>query len=88
MNPINSTLLIIFGIIGYMIVVDENVAKFIVLQFKSAYVNTQRLYYMAKLHPKNPITTWQMNRKYDKIAKEMIKEYELKNNIEEIKPYE
>lgn len=82
MNPINSTLLIIFGVIGYMIVVDENVAKFIVLQLKSAYVNTQRLYYMAKLHPKNPITTWQMNRKYAKIAKELEEEFseKRKNN--------
>jgi hypothetical protein len=35
---------------------------------------------MVKYHPNNFITTWIQNRKYDKLAKEIEKEFELKKN--------
>ena len=77
MNPVNSTLLIIFAVIGYLIVTDENVAKFLQLQLQVIQVNIKRYYLMAKLHPKNPITNWMMNRKYDKMERELRKKLKI-----------
>jgi hypothetical protein len=34
-------------------------------------VNIERVYWMIRLHPKNPITNLIMRWKYDKIAKEL-----------------
>jgi len=36
---------------------------------------------MIRLHPKNPISNFMMNRKYDKIAKELEEEFRKKNEI-------
>ena len=77
MNPVNSTLLIIFAVIGYLIVTDENVAKFLQLQLQVIQVNIKRYYLIAKLHPKNPITNWMMNRKYDKMERELRKKLKI-----------
>lgn len=77
MNPVNSTLLIISAFVAYFIVTDENVSKFIQLQLQVIQVNIQRYYLMAKLHPKNPITNWMMNRKYDKMERELRKKLKM-----------
>lgn len=65
------TLLTIFGIVAYMIVVDKNVGDYLLLSFKLIRINIERLKWMAIYHPKNPITTWWMNRKFKKFLKEM-----------------
>ncbi len=75
MNYFQSILLIIFGVIAYMMIIDENVAIYITLIFKILKVNTERLIWMIKFHPNNFITTWIQNRKYDKIARELEKEF-------------
>jgi len=77
MNPVNSTLLIIFAFVAYFIITDENVSKFIQLQLQVIQVNIQRYYLMAKLHPRNPITNWMMNRKYDKMERELRKKLKM-----------
>ena len=77
MNPVNSTLLIISAFVAYFIVTDENVSKFIQLQLQVIQVNIQRYYLMAKLHPRNPITNWMMNRKYAKMERELRKKLKM-----------
>ena len=72
-------LFIIFSIIAYMIVVDNNVSVYITLIFKILKVNTERLFWMIRFHPNNFITTWIQNRKYDRIAKELEKEFSQQN---------
>ena len=78
MNYFQSLLLIIFGVIAYMMIIDENVAVYITLIFKILKVNTERLFWMVKYHPNNFITTFLNNRKYDRIARELEKEFQTK----------
>jgi hypothetical protein len=37
---------------------------------------------MIRLHPKNPISNYMMNKKYNKLAKELEEEFRKKNEIE------
>lgn len=72
-------LCLILGIILYMAAVDQNVLDYIVLQSKIIKVTIERLFWMIRFHPKNPITNLIIKIKYDKIAKELQKEFEQKN---------
>lgn len=81
MNNYYYTLFLIFSIIGVMIVIDANVADYIVLLTRIIKFNTERVFWMIRLHPKNPISNFMMNRKYDKIAKELEEEFRKKNEI-------
>jgi hypothetical protein len=65
-----------------MIVIDANVSDYIVLLTRIIKLNTERVFWMIRLHPKNPISNFMMNRKYDKIAKELEEEFRKKNEIE------
>jgi hypothetical protein len=57
-----------------MILVDKNVADYITLIFKLMKINVERVFWMIRLHPKNPVTNYMMKRQYEKIAKELHKE--------------
>jgi hypothetical protein len=74
MTPFQSACVVIFGILAYLIWVDENITIYLTLIFKIIRINTERMLWMIKLHPKNPITNLMMKRKYAKIAKELEKE--------------
>lgn len=74
MNTFQSTLLIIFGIVAYMMIVDKNVGDYLTLVFKIIKLNFERYMWMIRFHPKNPITNLIMKWKYEKIAKELHKE--------------
>lgn len=74
MFSLNYGLLLIFGITMYIIIIDQNVADYFLLVFKMTILNIKRLFWMIRFHPNNFITTWIQNRKYDKMAKELIKE--------------
>jgi len=76
MSPLNSTLLIVFGVVAYMMIVDKNVGDYLTLVFKMTKINVERVYWMVRLHPKNPITNLMMRWKYDRIARELQKEME------------
>jgi hypothetical protein len=80
MTPFQSACVVIFGILAYLMWVDENVAVYLTLIFKIMRVNTERMLWMIRLHPYNPITNLIMKLKYDKIAKELEKEY-FKNHL-------
>lgn len=75
MTPYQSILLIIFGVIGYMIIIDPNVSQYLTLVFKIIRLNTERLYWMLRFHPRNPITNLIKRWEYDKIARELQKEF-------------
>jgi hypothetical protein len=72
------TLFIIFVIISTMMILDNNVGVYITLIFKLLKINTQRLFWMIRFHPNNFITTFLNNRKYDRIARELEKEFSQK----------
>ncbi len=75
MTPFQSACVVIFGILAYLIWVDENIATYLTLIFKIIRINTERMLWMIRLHPKNPITNLMMKWKYAKIAKELEKEF-------------
>jgi len=81
MNNYYYALFLVFSIIGVMIVLDANVADYIVLLTKIIKLNTERVFWMIRLHPKNPISNFMMNRKYDKLAKELEEEFRKKNEV-------
>ena len=74
MTPFQSACVVIFGILAYLIWVDENIAVYLTLIFKIIRINTERMFWMIRLHPYNPITNLMIKLKYDRIVKEMIKE--------------
>jgi hypothetical protein len=71
MISFNYGILLAFGIVIYIMIVDPNVNEYIILVLKMIRVNIERVYWMIRLHPKNPITNLIMRWKYDKIAKEL-----------------
>lgn len=76
MTPLQSALLLIFGILAYIIMVDENAAAYLTLIFKIIRVNMERTLWMIRFHPRNPITNLMMKWKYDRLARELMKENE------------
>jgi hypothetical protein len=75
MTPFQSACVVLFGIIAYLILVDENIVIYLTLTFKVIKINTERMFWMIRLHPYNPITNLMMKWKYDKIAKEIEKKF-------------
>ena len=66
-----------FAIIFYMMLVDKNVAEYILLIFKLIQVNFERTLWMIRFHPfwiRNPIGKWWYARKYEKMIRELTKE--------------
>jgi hypothetical protein len=80
MTPFQSTCVIIFAIIAYLMITDRNVSDYLTLVFKMARMNIERMFWMIRFHPKNPITNLMMRWKYDKIAKELEKEFSQAND--------
>lgn len=76
MSTYYSTLLIIFGVIAYMIVVDQNVAKAFILVLKIVKSKCSSAYLYLWLHPKNPFFKYLSWRRSWKLAKELQKEFE------------
>jgi hypothetical protein len=75
MTSLNYSILLIFGVIAYVMIIDPNVNEYLTLVFKVIKVNIERVYWMIRLHPKNPITNLMMRWKYAKIARELEKEF-------------
>jgi len=76
MSTYYSTLLIIFGIVAYMIAVDQNVAKAFILVLKIIKSKYSSAYLYLWLHPKNPFFKCLSWRRSWKLAKELQKEFE------------
>lgn len=58
-----------------MIVVDKNVGDYLILLLKIVKVNIERFYWIVRFHPQNPITNLIMKWKYDKMARDLEKEF-------------
>jgi hypothetical protein len=71
--------LCLFAIIGYMIVVDQNVTRYIFLLCNLIKTKIESFFLIIWLHPRNPIANFIVNMRARRIAKEFIKEME-KNN--------
>lgn len=80
MSPGNYIFLLIFCIIVYLISVDKNVAEYLLLFPKIWKINIERLKFMILLHPMNPIENWKINRRANRIAREIQKEFSLRDN--------
>jgi hypothetical protein len=74
MFSLNYGLLLVLGIVLYVMIVDQNVAEYLLLVFKMMKLNVVRLLWMIRFHPNNFVTTWIQNRKYDRMAKELKKQ--------------
>jgi hypothetical protein len=65
-----------FVILITMMIIDQNVAEYIVLLTKLLKSKIERLYWMIRFHPivfSSPIGKWLMMRKYIKISKDIEK---------------
>lgn len=80
MNATQSSILIFFAIICYIIASDKNVEDYIILRLKLLKINVDKLIWMIKFHPRNPITNYIQARKYEKLAKELYNEIVQKND--------
>ena len=76
MTPFQSTCLILFAIVAYLMITDKNVSDYLTLIFKMMRLNIDRTLWMIRLHPKNPITNLMMRWRYDRIARELQEEME------------
>jgi len=74
MSTYYSTLLIIFCIAAYIITVDENAAKALILILKIVKFKCSNVYLYVWLHPKNPIFKYIAWRRSWKLAKELQQE--------------
>lgn len=81
---IQSTIfLMIFSFVAYLIATEENFIHYVSLLWKSARITVERMFWMIRLHPRlnnNFIARWLMYRKHLKIAKELEKEFQTKND--------
>jgi hypothetical protein len=69
-----NSLVALLAIIIFLIMIDKNVADYIIIIFKLFKINFQRMMWMIRYHPQNPITNLIKRFEYNKIAKELHKE--------------
>jgi hypothetical protein len=60
-NSYYYSLILVFSIICFIIVVDQNVSDYTILIFKLIKINIERVFWIIKLHPKNPMLILQLN---------------------------
>jgi hypothetical protein len=78
MTSIYTAILTLSIIICYIILTDKNVEDYLILIFKIIRVNTERMLWMIRFHPRNPITNLMMKWKYERLARELQAEMECK----------
>lgn len=71
--------LILFAVVGYVIVSDKNVLDAFVYIFDIVKNNIIKQIWWLKNNPKNPIVKYLMHRRSMKMAEELMKEFESKN---------
>ena len=68
----------VFAILAYMIVVDKNVAIFIELMIRFAWVQIKRAWWIIRFHPANPIPRLTLNWRIERMTRQLEKD--LKND--------
>ena len=76
MNPAVLTWLVVGSVLTYVVVVDENVYPWLVLNSKIVGIWFQRQWFRIRYNPDSPWVRWSINRNADRIAKQLIKEKE------------
>jgi len=79
MNVYTSSLCLLFGVIIYMMLVDKNVSDAINLIFNLILTKINRIFWIIRFHPKNPITNLIMKFKRQKIVAKLQKELTTKH---------
>ena len=64
----------VFAVLAYMIVVDKNVAIFIELMIRFAWVQIKRAWWIIRFHPANPIPRWTLNWRVNRMVRKLEKE--------------
>jgi len=67
-------LLLVFGVVAYMIVVDKNVAAYIVLLGKVAKLQVNRFIFWIKFYPRLRFDTFWLKRKSKKVLNALKQE--------------
>ena len=70
----------VFAVIAYMMIVDQNVVRYIDVMFQLLVVNIKKWYYIAVYHPGNKFTTWTMNYRIDRMTRQLQKELDSKKS--------
>jgi hypothetical protein len=76
MNLATLTWFVIGACLVYAVVVDENVYTWLVLVSKTASIWLQRQWFRIRYHPDSPWVRYEMKRNSEKMAEEILKEYE------------
>lgn len=71
-----------FAVVAYLMVMDRNVVTFIDLTFRYAGVQIKRAWWIVRFHPINPIPRWTLNRRIEKMTKQLEKD--LKMNAKDL----
>jgi hypothetical protein len=77
MHVYQFTLLIVFTAIAGVMILDKNVADYICILLGVVKIHFERMKFMVMYHPKNPITNFIQYQKMNKIATELMKEYNI-----------
>lgn len=80
MTLYQTIILTIFTVIAIMIVLDKNVADYIILQTKIVKMHFERMKFMIIYHPKNPVTNFIQARKMNRLAIELHKELQQRDS--------
>ena len=80
MSLYQTIIFTIFTVIAIMIVLDKNVADYIILLTKIVKMQFERMKFMIIYHPKNPITNFIQARKMNKLAMELHKELQQRDS--------
>lgn len=80
--------LAIFAVIGYFVATDGSIAEYFLLIMASIKLQFQRWFFMASWHvchnPRNPIVKWHLDRKYVRMAEELMKEMKEMQEMQEM----
>jgi len=72
MNVYYYSLFVLFAIIAFLMIIDDNVSQFFILVYEWLEMNLRKTYYMVKLHPWNFITSWSIRYRSHRMAKELL----------------
>jgi hypothetical protein len=67
----------VFAIVTYMVAVDKNVAIFIELMVRFAWVQLKRAWWIVRFHPVNPIPRWTLNWRVERMTRQLEKDLKI-----------
>jgi len=76
MTSATLTWFTIGAILVYVVAQDPNVYTWLVLQAKGLRIEVERRWYMFRYHPESPWIRYEMKRNSERLAREIIKEFE------------